>query len=113
MTILSDCFDDRKAVASTIVYPAIPIDALNNGFMTAINYIQDWPANNPDINSVENIPMMYLEKKSGRETSSILKLKESLISMWKSCKMTCYIGLQTVPRKLQEVIYIKSNTTRY
>ena len=80
----------------------------------ALDYIKDWPANSPDLNPIENLWSLMKNEIKKEDTSSLPKLKATLQRVWETLpEERLHSLVDSVPRRLQEIINKKGNTTRY
>ena len=79
-----------------------------------VNYFKDWPGNSPDINPVENLWSIIKRGLRDLDTSSVPKLTTAIQQLWATIPQSHMENLaDSVPRRLQEVIKRKGNTTKY
>ena len=80
----------------------------------AVNYITDWPSNSPDLNCIENVWALMKKEFREKDTSSVLKLKAALLSVWKSLKPDFLHNIvDSFPCRLQAFIKKKGFPTKY
>lgn len=80
----------------------------------AIDYIQDWPANSPDLNPIENLWSIVKKELREKDTSTVAKLKAAITSVWENLNEDVIHKLiDSVPHRLRECIKKKGNTTKY
>lgn len=80
----------------------------------AVEYIQDWPGNSPDLNPIENLWSCMKNQLREKDTSSLAKLKAAVQSIWDNLSNDLLRKLvDSWPNRLKEVIKRKGNTTKY
>lgn len=113
---LEDCFDLCKA--EIFMQDGAPChrskvvkEWLDN---CAVDYFKDWPGNSPDLNPIENLWSLMKNRLQSIDTSSVTKLKAAILKVWEELPSELIHNLaDSVPRRAQEVILRKGNTTKY
>lgn len=79
-----------------------------------VHYIDDWPGNSPDLNPIENLWNIVKKELREQDTSTLPKLKAAIEKAWNNLPTGVIHKLvDSVPRRLTEVIKKKGNVTKY
>lgn len=79
-----------------------------------IDWIDDWPPQSPDINPIENLWDHIDRKLRVRTYANADQLWEAIETIWKSIPIDfCKKLVDSIPRRLQEVIDNKGGPTKY
>lgn len=80
----------------------------------AVDYIEDWPGNSLDLNPIEILWRIVKSKLREKDTSSVPKLKDAILEVWNNLDTDMLHNIvDSVPRRLREVIKRKGNVTKY
>lgn len=76
--------------------------------------VLEWPGNSPDLNPIENAWNKVKNTLQKERPSSIPDLKEALKKQWISMDLEYFATLATsMPRRIERVIKMKGNMTKY
>jgi transposase len=70
-----------------------------------IDYIKDWPAHSPDLNLIENVWGIIVNRMAGRDIETVDELRAAILHEWDSISFDDIRHLyDSVPHRMQEVI---------
>ena len=76
--------------------------------------VLEWPGNSPDLNPIENAWNKVKNTLQKERPSNIPDLKEALKKQWISMDLEYFATLATsMPRRIERVIKMKGNMTKY
>lgn len=81
-----------------------------------IPLLEDWPPCSPDLNPIENVWGLLAKNvyKNGRQFESVKHLRDALISEWnKIDQESLQSFINSMPRRIQQVILNKGGNTNY
>lgn len=76
----------------------------------------EWPGNSPDLNPIENVWSLLKQEVNKFEITNRATLKEKIISEWKNnlkIKKMIKSCIESMPRRIKEVIKAKGGNTKY
>jgi hypothetical protein len=78
------------------------------------DYIQDWPANSPDLSPIENVWGIMAQRLSNRVFKSADKFKAAIIEEWDKIDYPLLCSLyKSVPARCQAVIDASGAQTKF
>lgn len=79
-----------------------------------INYIDDWPAQSPDINIIENMWSLFKKRLSEYRSASLDELWINCVDAWRSIPNSYVTNLYTsIPRRLKEIKKSNGSHSKY
>lgn len=111
---LKDCFHSCRAQIFMANEAQIHSNTVVKQWINdcAVECIQDWPGNSPDLDLMESLWCLMKKKLQGMDTSSIHKLKDAIQSVWDNLSSDLLHNLaDSFPTKLREVLARNGNTT--
>ena len=76
--------------------------------------VLEWPGNSPDLNPIENAWNIMKHELEKSRPASISELKEALKKYWVQMNLTYFENLATsMPKRLEMVLKVKGNMTKY
>lgn len=74
----------------------------------------EWPGNSPDLNPIENVWSLMKSELKGKDTSTVERLKETILQLWRGIDSSYFDKLATsMPRRIQAVINAHGDNTKY
>ena len=76
--------------------------------------VPDWPANSPDLNSIENMWGIAKRKMRNMRPTNAKELKAAIEASWSSITpRQCHRLIASMPRRIDAVIHAKGGPTKY
>ena len=121
-TLLNDVLETSFQKSSTSIFqqdgaPAHTAKLLKEWFRDcAIDILEDWPGNSPDLSPIENLWAIMKQKLRNLDTSSLEKLEAAIKKTWDELDPQHLKNLaDSVPKRLRKVLSRrkKSDVTKY